>query len=33
MDNGTSRTIDQSHIGSLHVGDRVRLDGTRIRRL
>jgi len=33
MDNGTSRTVDQSHIGSLHVGDRVRLDGTRIRRL
>ena len=33
MDNGVSRTIDQSHIGNLHVGDRVRLDGTRIRRL
>lgn len=33
MDNGTSRTIDQTHIGSLHVGDRVRLEGTRIRPL
>lgn len=33
LDNGVSRTIDQTHIGTLHVGDRVRVQGGQIRRL
>ena len=33
LDNGTSRTIDQTHVGALHVGDRVRVDHGRIERL
>ena len=33
LDNGRSRTLDQTQVGGLRVGDRVRIDGTRIRRL
>ncbi len=33
LDDGRSRTIDQSHIGNLHVGDRVRIDNGGVRRL
>ena len=33
LDDGHSRTIDQSHIGNLHVGDRVRIDNGGVRRL
>jgi outer membrane lipoprotein SlyB len=33
MDNGNSRTVDQTQVGDLHVGDRVRIDRGRLRRL
>jgi outer membrane lipoprotein SlyB len=33
LDNGRSRTITQTHIGDLRVGDRVRLDGGRVHRI
>jgi outer membrane lipoprotein SlyB len=33
LDNGRSRTLDQTQVGGLRVGDRVRIEGTRIRRL
>jgi outer membrane lipoprotein SlyB len=33
LDNGRARTLDQSQVGGLRVGDRVRIEGTRIRRL
>ena len=33
LDNGATRTFDQTQVGGLHVGDRVRVQGGRIRRL
>ena len=33
MANGSSRTIDQTSVGSLRVGDRVRIQNGRIRRV
>ena len=33
LDNGVTRTFDQTQVGGLHVGDRVRVQGGRIRRL
>ena len=33
LDDGRSRTIDQSHVGNLHVGDRVRVHQGEVRRL
>ena len=33
LDNGAARTIDQTHVGALRVGDRVRVQGGRIQRL
>jgi len=33
LDNGRSRTIRQTHIGDLRVGDRVRLEGGRVHRI
>jgi outer membrane lipoprotein SlyB len=33
LDNGTTRIVDQTQVGGLRVGDRVRVEGARIRRL
>jgi len=33
LDDGRSRTITMTHVGDLHVGDRVRVDGGRVQRL
>lgn len=33
LDNGVSRTFEQTGVGDLHVGDRVRVQGGRIRRV
>jgi outer membrane lipoprotein SlyB len=33
LDDGRSRTITVPHVGDLHVGDRVRVDGGRVHRL
>jgi outer membrane lipoprotein SlyB len=33
LDNGVSRTFEQTGVGALHVGDRVRVQGGRIRRV
>ncbi len=33
LDNGVSRTFEQTGVGGLHVGDRVRVQGGRIRRV
>jgi outer membrane lipoprotein SlyB len=30
--NGSSRTLTQTHVGDLHVGDRVRVQGSRVQR-
>ena len=32
LDNGATRTFDQTQVGGLHVGDRVRVQGGRVRR-
>ncbi|MEO7338600.1 MAG: glycine zipper 2TM domain-containing protein [Caldimonas sp.] len=33
MTNGGTRVVTQTHVGGLHVGDRVRVQGDRIQRM
>ena len=32
LDNGSTRVFDRTHVGDLHVGDRVRLDANSFHR-